>query len=78
MVVMTEHNRIVFRELQKYMIENGVVPTQKELAKKMHSTSTKMRYHYEKFLALGYLEKVGFHRYRVKGMKYIEVEHEDH
>lgn len=68
----TEIDEQILKEIKNYMIEHGVVPTQKELAKKMYFTAPTMQYHYTKLIELGYMKKVGKHRFIVKGMKYVE------
>ena len=65
----------VLNFIKKYMKENGVTPTIREIGTGigMRSTSS-VHGHFMKLVALGYIEQVcdKGDRYKVKGMEYVE------
>lgn len=61
--------------IKEYMVNCGITPTIREIGigVGLHSTSTVHKY-MKRLADKGLIERVkGYSRYRVKGMKYVEV-----
>ncbi len=64
----------ILRYIKRYMLENGVTPTVREICNEfsIKSPSTADKY-FKRLVELGEIIKVdGTRKYKVKGMRYIE------
>ena len=65
----------VLNFIKKYMKENGVTPTMREIGSGIGMrSSSSVHGHFMNLVALGYIEQVRDKgdRYKVKGMEYVE------
>lgn len=66
----------ILRYIKTFMVENGYTPTIREICNGVGFSSTNTVYdHFMKLVRLGYIEQFN-DRYRVKGMKYVQVDDE--
>ena len=72
---MTKRDEEVLRFIKSYMIENGTVPTIREIGKGMGLYSTSSVYtHLQKLIKEGEIIPISdrSYRYKVKGMRYTD------
>lgn len=64
----------ILRYIKSFMEERGYTPTIREICNGLGFSSTNTVYvHFMKLVRLGYIEQFN-DRYRVKGMKYVQVD----
>lgn len=73
-MVMKPQDKKLLEYIKGFMLENNYPPTMDDMVAGMGAKSKSTVYvHYMRLIGLGYIEQFGRTRYRVKGMKYVEV-----
>ncbi len=68
----TKREREVYEFIKNYIRENGITPSERDVAKGMKISNTTVHSHFSSLVEKGYIKQITRNGYTVKGMKYVD------